>query len=443
MCIRDSTFPWSITTMPSARRSASSRYWVDRRMVVPSETSAAMGIHRGAGLRGDYHPADHPVPRGGGPSRRRHRGDRPREGDRAGDRRSAQIPGGWAPVGIHGVGRRRVADPAGEGRAAGGRRTGDRRAVPLALLAGPRRSRGAARRAAEAGRLRCDAGRCRPAASRPGRRLPYPHRSLVGGHVQQRQRGRRVVRRCCTGPIRPARPEGSGPVTTLAQAVGDGAVITKRNLLKIKRVPELLVFATLSPIMFVLLFAFIFGSAIPLPGVDYKEFLMAGIFTQTVVFGSTITGASLAEDLQKGLIDRFRSLPMARSAVLVGRTNADIGNNIVTIFVMAVTGLLVGWRIRTSVLEALAAFGLLLLFAYAICDLLVDGAGRALGEIARGGAERLVHHHLPVDVHREHLRAHGQLPSGAESFRGLEPGVVGDPGSTRTVRQHQSRASAA
>jgi len=155
-------------------------------------------------------------------------------------------------------------------------------------------------------------------------------------------------------------------VTTLAQAVGDGAVITKRNLLKIKRVPEILVFATLSPIMFVLLFAFIFGSAIPLPGVDYKEFLMAGIFTQTVVFGSTLTGVSLAEDLQKGLIDRFRSLPMARSAVLVGRTTADVGNNVVTVFVMAVTGLLVGWRIRTSVLEALAAFALLLLFAYAI-----------------------------------------------------------------------------
>ena len=141
-------------------------------------------------------------------------------------------------------------------------------------------------------------------------------------------------------------------MSSLAQTIGDGAIITKRNLLKIKRVPELLVFATLSPIMFVLLFAFIFGSAIPLPGVDYKDFLMAGIFTQTVVFGSTITGASLAEDLQKGLIDRFRSLPMARSAVLVGRTNADIGNNVVTIAVMALTGLLVGWRIRTSVLEA-------------------------------------------------------------------------------------------
>ena len=145
-------------------------------------------------------------------------------------------------------------------------------------------------------------------------------------------------------------------MTSIGQTIGDGAVITRRNLLKIKRVPEILLFATLSPIMFVLLFAFIFGSAIPLPGVDYKEFLMAGIFTQTVVFGSTITGASLAEDLQKGLIDRFRSLPMARSAVLVGRTTADVGNNIVTIPVMAVTGLLVGWRIRNGVLDAVAAF---------------------------------------------------------------------------------------
>src|SRR4051794_31458227 len=137
-------------------------------------------------------------------------------------------------------------------------------------------------------------------------------------------------------------------MSSLAQTIGDGAIITKRNLLKIKRVPELLVFATLSPIMFVLLFAFIFGSAIPLPGVDYKDFLMAGIFTQTVVFGSTITGASLAEDLQKGLIDRFRSLPMSRSAVLVGRTVADAGLNVISIAVMALTGLVVGWRIHSS-----------------------------------------------------------------------------------------------
>ena len=155
-------------------------------------------------------------------------------------------------------------------------------------------------------------------------------------------------------------------MTALARAVGDGATVARRNIIKIKRVPDLLVFSTVSPIMFVLLFAYVFGSAIPIPGVNYREFLMAGIFTQTVVFGSTITGASIAEDLQKGVIDRFRSLPMAQSAVLVGRTAADVVNNVVVLVVMSLTGLLVGWRIRSSVLDALAGFLLLLLFAYAV-----------------------------------------------------------------------------
>jgi ABC transporter DrrB family efflux protein len=118
--------------------------------------------------------------------------------------------------------------------------------------------------------------------------------------------------------------------------------------------------------MFVLLFAYVFGSAIPVDGLNYREFLMAGIFAQTVVFGSTITGASLAEDLQKGIIDRFRSLPMSRSAVLVGRTAADLANNVIVLVVMSLTGLVVGWRINTSLPEALAGYALLLLFAYAM-----------------------------------------------------------------------------
>jgi ABC transporter DrrB family efflux protein len=125
------------------------------------------------------------------------------------------------------------------------------------------------------------------------------------------------------------------------------------------------VFTTLSPIMFVLLFAYVFGSSINVPGVNYREFLIAGIFAQTVIFGATFTGAGLAEDMQKGIIDRFRSLPMSRSAVLIGRTASDIAYNVLTIVVMSSTGLLVGWRIRTSPLEALAGFLLLLLFAYA------------------------------------------------------------------------------
>jgi ABC transporter DrrB family efflux protein len=155
-------------------------------------------------------------------------------------------------------------------------------------------------------------------------------------------------------------------MTSLAQVASGSVVITKRNLIKVKRVPDLIVFATLSPIMFVLLFVYVFGSAIPIPGIDYAEFLLPGILAQTVIFGSTITGASIAEDIQKGLIDRFRSLPMARSAVLVGRTAADVGLNSISIVVMVITGLIVGWRIRSSPLEAIAAVALLLGFAYAM-----------------------------------------------------------------------------
>jgi ABC-2 type transport system permease protein len=152
-----------------------------------------------------------------------------------------------------------------------------------------------------------------------------------------------------------------------ATTLTDGLIVAKRNLIKIRRVPELLVFTTLSPIMFVLLFAYVFGGAIaggnPL---QYREFLMAGIFAQTVIFGATTTGAGLADDVQKGIIDRFRSLPMAPSAVLTGRTVSDVVNNVIVLVVMSLTGLIVGWRIRTSFAEALGGYVLLLLFAYAI-----------------------------------------------------------------------------
>jgi ABC-2 type transport system permease protein len=155
-------------------------------------------------------------------------------------------------------------------------------------------------------------------------------------------------------------------VSAVLEALSDGAVVTKRNLIKIKRVPDLIFFSTVSPIMFVLLFGYVFGSGVSIPGMSYREFLMGGIFAQTVIFGATITGAGLAEDMQKGIIDRFRSLPMSRSAVLVGRTTSDMLNNVLVIVVMALTGLVVGWRIHSSPLEALAAVGLLLLFAYAL-----------------------------------------------------------------------------
>jgi ABC-2 type transport system permease protein len=155
-------------------------------------------------------------------------------------------------------------------------------------------------------------------------------------------------------------------MTQLGLTFADGAVVAKRNLIKIKRVPEIMIWTLMSPIMFVVLFAYVFGSSIELPGMDYREYLIAGVFAQTVIFGSTFTGAGLAEDMTKGIIDRFRSLPMARSAVLLGRTTSDIVYNSASIFVMTITGLIVGWRIRTSVLEAIGGFLLLLLFAYAI-----------------------------------------------------------------------------
>jgi len=154
-------------------------------------------------------------------------------------------------------------------------------------------------------------------------------------------------------------------VNRIFWAVADSHVVAKRNVIKIKRVPEVLVFVLISPIMFVLLFAYVFGGSIDVPGGSYREFLIGGIFAQTVVFGATFTGAGLADDMQKGIIDRFRALPMSRSAVLVGRTASDVIYNVLSLLIMALTGLLVGWRIHNGVLEVAFGFALLLAFAYA------------------------------------------------------------------------------
>jgi ABC-2 type transport system permease protein len=147
--------------------------------------------------------------------------------------------------------------------------------------------------------------------------------------------------------------------------VRDSLVIAQRNIIRIKRVPDVMAFVLVQPLMFVLLFAYVFGGSIDIPGGNYREFLIAGIFAQTVVFGATFTGAGLAEDLQKGLINRFRSLPMSRSAVVAGRTASDVVYNALSILVMSIAGLFVGWRIRGSVLDAIAGFALLLFFSYA------------------------------------------------------------------------------
>src|SRR5438034_10325431 len=155
-------------------------------------------------------------------------------------------------------------------------------------------------------------------------------------------------------------------MTKLGLTLSDGGVVAKRNLIKIKRVPDIFVWTLMSPIMFVVLFAYVFGSSIKIPGVYYSEYLIAGVFVQTVIFGSTFTGVGLADDMTKGIIDRFRSLPMARSAVLVGRTTSDIVYNSISILVMSLAGLIVGWRIRTGPVKAIGGFLLLVLFAYAV-----------------------------------------------------------------------------
>jgi ABC transporter DrrB family efflux protein len=155
-------------------------------------------------------------------------------------------------------------------------------------------------------------------------------------------------------------------MSTLAYAVADTAVVAKRNLLRIPRQPDLWVSFTIQPIMFVVLFVYVFGGAIQTPGYDdYVDFLMPGIIVQTMSFGGFVTAIGLSDDLRKGLIDRFRSLPMARSAVLAGRTLADVATNTVALAVMVVVGVLVGFNFSSSALEVAAGFGLMLLFGYA------------------------------------------------------------------------------
>jgi ABC transporter DrrB family efflux protein len=148
-------------------------------------------------------------------------------------------------------------------------------------------------------------------------------------------------------------------------AFADALVLAKRNLLQIPRIPEELLFSTIQPIMFVLLFRYVFGGAIAIKGTSYANYLMAGIFTQTVIFGSTTTGIGLATDLQRGLVDRFRSLPMARSAVLTGRTISDLIRNTFVVIIMWIVGLLVGFQPQGNVLSWLAGVGLLLLTSFA------------------------------------------------------------------------------
>jgi ABC transporter DrrB family efflux protein len=156
----------------------------------------------------------------------------------------------------------------------------------------------------------------------------------------------------------------AGPRMTPALALGDIAAITWRNLLHIVRSPQLLAFASLQPVIFVLLFRYVFGGAINVPG-SYINYLIPAIFVQTTLFGGNATAVGLAQDLREGIIDRFRSLPMARSAVLAGRTLADLARNVVTVALMVAVGTAVGFRFHAGPAAAVAALMWVLAFGYA------------------------------------------------------------------------------
>jgi ABC-2 type transport system permease protein/oleandomycin transport system permease protein len=155
-------------------------------------------------------------------------------------------------------------------------------------------------------------------------------------------------------------------VTGLAYAVSDTLLMTWRNLLRIPRQPDLLIGFTVQPVMFLLLFSYVFGGAIATPGFsDYTDFLVPGIIAQSMTFGGFVTALGLTDDLRKGLIDRFRSLPMARSAVLAGRTLADVATNAFQLFLMLGVGLLIGFDFNSTAPKIIGGILLMLLFGYA------------------------------------------------------------------------------
>ena len=151
----------------------------------------------------------------------------------------------------------------------------------------------------------------------------------------------------------------------MRRLVTDTMVVAERNLVRLPRAPDLLLAFTVQPVMFVLLFVYVFGGAIQTPGYEYVDFLIPGIIVQNIAFGGFVTARGLNEDLNKGLIDRFRSLPMARPAVLAGRTLADVVTNFLSVIVLLVTGLIIGFSFDAGIGEIVGGLALLLLFGYA------------------------------------------------------------------------------
>jgi ABC transporter DrrB family efflux protein len=203
----------------------------------------------------------------------------------------------------------------------------------------------------------------------------------------------------------------------MRRLLSDTLVIAERNLVRLPRSPDLLLAFTVQPIMFVLLFVYVFGGAISTPGYAYVDFLIPGIIVQNIAFGGFVTALGLNEDVHKGLIDRFRSLPMARPAVLAGRTLADVVTNALSMTILLITGIIIGFSFQTSVGEVIAGIGILLLFGYAFSwvfaflGLLVSSpeAANSVGFIAVFPLTFISSAFVPVDSMPEPLKTFAQV----------------------------------
>jgi ABC transporter DrrB family efflux protein len=203
----------------------------------------------------------------------------------------------------------------------------------------------------------------------------------------------------------------------MKRVITDTLIIFERNLIRLRRAPDLLLAFTVQPVMFVVLFVYVFGGAIRTPGYNYATFLLPGIMVQNTAFAGFITAVGINEDLRKGLIDRFRSLPMARSAVLAGRTLADVATNLLAIAVLIATGLIVGFRFRTGAPDILAGIALMMMFGYAfswvfaLLGMLVSSpeAANSLGFIAVFPLTFISSAFVPVQTMPAALRAFANI----------------------------------
>jgi ABC transporter DrrB family efflux protein len=206
----------------------------------------------------------------------------------------------------------------------------------------------------------------------------------------------------------------------MTRLFNDTLVMAERNLVRLPRAPDMLLAFTVQPIMFVLLFAYVFGGAIGTPGFeDYKDFLIPGMVAQQIAFGGFATALGLAEDMTKGLIDRFRSLPTARASVLMGRTLADVATNLLSIVVLVTTGLIIGFSFNASVLEILAGLALLLLWGYAFSWVFaLIGMSVSSPEAANGAGFTLV---FPITFISSAFVPVESMPTGLEEFAQANP----------------------